>query len=91
MLGLKHAGKFYNYRLQLHLSKFGCALASGTPSLCKHASKNITFALVIKNFGVKYVGKQNAEHLIQVLQQLYTISIDCKGTLLCVLTIDWYY
>ena len=45
----------------------------------KHATKDTCFSLVVDNFGVKYVGKDTADHLIQALKKLYTISIrlDC--------------
>ena len=91
MSGLKQSGKIANDRLQLHLAKFGYAPVARPSSLWKHVRKNITFALVIDNFGVKYVGKKHAEHLIQVLHQLYTISIHWTGTLFCGINITWDY
>ena len=91
MPGLKQAGKITNNRLKLHLSKFGYAPVAHTTSLWKYSSKNIKFTLAVDNFGVKYVGKQHTEHLIQVLQQLYTLCIDCTGTFFCGLTIAWDY
>ena len=62
-----------------------------TPALWKHATKPITFSLVVDDFGVNYISKENAEHLIQALQKLYTISVNCTGSLFCGLTIDWDY
>ena len=49
------------------------------------------FFFVVDDFGVKHIGKENADHLIQALQKLYTISINWTGSLLCGLTIDWDY
>ena len=57
MTGLKQGGKISNYRLKLNLAKFGYAPVACNPSLLKHAIKNITFTLVIDNFGVKHTGK----------------------------------
>ena len=74
--GLKQAGRIANDCLKLHLSKFGYTLVAITPSLWKHATKNIIFSLVVDNFGVKYVGKDNADHLIQEFKKIYTVSID---------------
>ena len=91
MSGLKQSRKIANGRLQLHLSKFGYTLVARTTSIWKHASKNITLALFVDNFRVKYVGNHHNEHLIQVLQQLHTISIDWNGTFFCGLTIAWDY
>ena len=73
---MKQASRMANDRLHPHLVKFGYTPVACTPSLWKHATKNITFLLVVDDFGVKYVGKENTDHLIQTLNKLYTISID---------------
>ena len=91
MPGLKQAGRIPNDRLQIHLSKFGYSPVAQTPSLWKHAIKDIYFPLVVDNFGVKYFGKETAYHIMQDLQKLYTISIDCTVSLYCGLALDWYY
>ena len=43
------------------------------------------------DFGVKYVGKEHADHLIMALKKNYEISIDEEGTKYCGLTLDWDY
>jgi hypothetical protein len=91
MPGLKQAGRIANDRLQQHLAKFGYAPVARTPSLWKHATRPVTFSLVVDDFGVKYVGKQHAEHLIHSLTQLYQISIDWTGALYLGLTLKWDY
>ena len=57
----------------------------------KHNTKPIWFSLVVDDFGVKYINKENADRLIQALQKLYTISIDWNGSLFYGITIDWDY
>ena len=91
MPSLKQAGRIVNERIKAHLAHFGFAPVPRTPALWKHATKPIILSLVVDNFGVKYTGKENADHLIQALQKLYTISINWTGYLLCGLTIDWDY
>ena len=91
MIGLKQAGHIANDQLKTHLAQFGFAPVPRTPALWKHDTKPILFSLVVDDFGVKYIGKENADHLIQALQNLYTISIDCTGSLFCRLAIDWDY
>ena len=91
MPGLKQAGRIANDRLQKHLATFGYAPVPRTPSLWKHESRPVTFSLVVDDFGVKYVGKEHADHLINALQQLYQISIDWTGTLYLGLTLNWDY
>ena len=91
MPGLKKAGRIANDQLKYHLSKFGFSPVPRTSALCKHATKPIIFSLVVDDFGVKYIGKENADHLVQALQKLYTISINWTGALFCGITIDWDY
>ena len=62
-----------------------------TPALWKHVTRDITFSLVADDFGVKYVGKENAYHLIQDLKKQYTISMDWTGLFFCGLHIQWDY
>ena len=88
MLGLKQAGSIANDQLKAHLAHFGFAPVPITPALWKHTTKTIIFSLVVDEFGVKYISKENVDHLIQSLQILYTISIDWTGYLFCGLTID---
>ena len=81
MPGLKQAGRISNDRLKSHLAHFGFAPVPRTPALWIYATKPIIFSLLVDNFGVKYIRKENADHLIQDLQKLYTISIDWTGSL----------
>jgi hypothetical protein len=91
MPGLKQAGKIANDRLALHLAASGYFPVPRTPALWRHESKAVTFSLVVDDFGVKYVGKENADHLIQALKKMYTISIDWDGELFLGLTLKWDY
>ena len=68
--GLKQAGRIANDRLKSHLAKFGFAPVPRNPALWKHDTKPIWFSLAIDDFSVKYIGKENADHLIQALQKL---------------------
>jgi hypothetical protein len=92
MYGLKQAGIIANQRLTQHLAQYGYYPTPRTPGLWKHATRPVVFCLVINDFaGIKYVGKQHADHLIQALQDLYPCSTDWTGSLYCGLTIDWNY
>ena len=91
MPGLKQAGRIANNRLKAHLDHFGLAPVPRTPELWKHTTKPIIFSLVFNDFGIKYIGKENTDHLIQALQKLYTISIDWTGSFFCGLSISWDY
>ena len=41
--------------------------------------------------GLAKLGKDTADHLIQALKKLYTISIDWTGSLYCSISINWDY
>ena len=91
MPGLKQAGRIANDWLKSHLAHFGFAPVLRTPVLWKHTTIPIILNLAVDEFGVKYIGKENADRLIQSLQKLYTISINWTVSLFCGLTIDWDY
>jgi hypothetical protein len=47
--------------------------------------------LVLDDFGVKYVGQEHAQHLIDTLKKNYKLTEDWSGTLYCGITLDWDY
>jgi len=49
-------------------------------------SRPISFTLVVDDFGIKYVGKEHAEHLMTD-----TVEVDWKGDLYCGIQLDWNY
>ena len=49
------------------------------PGLWKHESRPIMFTLVVDDFGVTYVNKEDAEHLMSVLKQNYEVTEDWEG------------
>ena len=79
MPGLKQAGKIENDRLTQHLAKHGYAPTPHTQSLWTHSTRKITFVLGIDDFGVKYVKKNDFEHLVATLKLLYAITVDYTG------------
>jgi len=54
--------------------------------------KAITLTLVVDDFGVKYVGKERADHLIESIKQTYTkLTKDWTVNLYCGMTLEWDY
>ena len=76
MPGLKQAGRIANERLTKNLQNHGYALCPRTSALWLHNTLLIVFTLVVNNIGVKYTGKHNANHLLNALCALYTITVD---------------
>eukprot|EP00804_Cyclotella_cryptica_P005173 CCRYP_014219-RA/>CCRYP_014219-RA protein AED:0.43 eAED:0.43 QI:0/0/0/1/0/0/2/0/165 len=51
----------------------------------------ICFALCVDDFGIKYVGKEHADNLINTLKGHYEISMDWNGRHCIGLTLHWDY
>ena len=92
MYGLRQAGRIASDKLLPILAKAGYHQSPHTPGLFKHETRPVAFCLVVDDFGVKYVGKENAEHLIQTLQDAeYVITTDWEGKTFCGLNLKWDY
>ena len=90
--GLPQAGILANKLLKKILKPHGYYEVPDTPGLFKHVTRPIQFTLVVDDFGVKYVGKQHAIHLTNILKQNYeSISEDWDGGLYCGVTLRWNY
>jgi hypothetical protein len=46
---------------------------------------------VVDNFGVKYISKDNKNHLITSIKKDYTLTKDWLGDLYCRIQLDWDY
>jgi hypothetical protein len=91
MYGLPKAGIFTNHFLAKRLAPHGYRQKKMTPGLWTHATLPITFSLVVDDFGFKYEGLANANHLINALEKHYTVSKDWTGGMYCVITLQWDY
>jgi hypothetical protein len=49
----------------------------------------ITFTLVVDDFGVKYVGKEHADHLIWCIEQKNELVKDWASNLYCGIKLSW--
>jgi len=61
------------------------------PALWKHNTKPIQFVLVVNDFGIKYLKKEDLDHLIQTLEKHYDVSVDLKGKEFMKIQLDWDY
>jgi hypothetical protein len=89
MYGLPQAGILANELLQRNLAKDGYRPTQHTHGLWTHDTRPISFLLVVDDFGVKYVGREHAEHLMACIKKNYNISSDWNGRAYCGLTLDW--
>ena len=81
--GLPQAGILANKLLRERLCPHGYYEVPHTPGLWKHIARPISFTLVVDDFGIKYVGREHVEHLLNVLKKHYKLAEDWKGELYC--------
>jgi hypothetical protein len=89
--GLSQAGIIAQQLLKEHLQKHGYCQSQLTPGLWKHDTHPISFSLVVDDFGIKYVGEKNTQHLLDTVRQCYKCSCEWKGEQSYRLTIKWDY
>ncbi len=90
--GLPQSGKLSNDQLRERLYKSGYFECATTPGLWKHKWRPITFVLIVDDFGIEYVGKEHADHLLATLTQFYdNVTVDWEGTKFAGIDLDWNY
>jgi hypothetical protein len=80
---LRQAGILANKRLHCKLAPFGYFEHVNTPGLCYHELHPISFTIVVDDFGVKYVEKEDPNHLIASIKAIYALTEDWTGNLYC--------
>ena len=91
MYGLPQSGILANKLLKERLETRGYKEVDHTPGLFKHKTRPVWFTLVVDDLGIKYIGRENVEHLIETLKGFYDLTVDWKGALYCGITLDWHY
>ena len=91
MYGLPHTGIIAQKLLEERLNDHGYHQSKFTPGFWTHESRPICFSLVVDDFGVKYVRKEDAQHLVDVLKENYTISKEWDGEKYNGISLDWDY
>ena len=71
--GLPQAGILANKQLREKLQPHGYYGVAHTPGLWRHVTQPVQFSLVMDDFGVKYVGKGNVQHLCNRFNQIRRI------------------
>jgi hypothetical protein len=62
-----------------------------TPGLWKHLYSHLMFTLVVDDFGIRYINKQDVDDLIAIINKEYKCSQDWTGNRYIGLTINWNY
>ena len=92
MYSLPQAGVLAHAKLKSVLAPHRYAPTKNTPVLWTHSTRPIAFALVVDNFGVKYVREEHAKHLLNtLLENDEGVHEDWGGTQFCGITLKWDY
>jgi hypothetical protein len=91
MYGLPQAGILAYNRLVQHLALSDYTPVKHTHGLFRHATRPVTFSLMVDDFAIKYVNGVNAEHLLATLRSLYNITTDWTASMYCGITLQWHY
>jgi hypothetical protein len=91
MYGPPQAGRLTYNQLTKHLQLAGYVPAGQTPGLFKHITRPICFILVVDDFSLKFVSKDDVHHLINHLNKKYQLTTDWEGKFFCGITLDWDY
>ena len=90
MYGLKEAGKLAYDELKPHLEAWGFYECDFTHGLWRHEDRPIMFNLVVDDFGVQYVGDENADYLYACIDSKYKCVRE-EGNLFCGIHLKWDY
>jgi hypothetical protein len=88
---LPQAGIIAQDLLTKRLHKAGYHQSTITPGYWRHNWLPFSFTLIVDNFGVKYISKNDIDHLTSILKQDYEINTDWEGTQYLQLTLNWDY
>jgi hypothetical protein len=91
MYGLPQAGIMAQDLLEKRLATAGYRQSKTTPGYWTHDWWPISFALVVDDFGMKYIGEEHAQHLINALKTDCKIEEDWDGNRYLGMTLDWAY
>ena len=91
MYGLPQSGIIAQEQLEKRLEKHGYKQSKIIPGFWTHEWRPISFTLVVDDFGVKYVGREHAEHLLAAIKEEYECTADWNGNRYIGLTLDWDY
>lgn len=78
MYGLTYVDIIVQELLDKRLELEGYTRSDKTPGFWYHKWRPISFTLIVDDFGVKYVGKEHANHLLAVVKDHFVVDVNCK-------------
>ena len=89
--GLKESGCIANEDVIDHLASFDYHESKCTKGLFKHTTRDISFTLVVDDFGIKWTKKEDLNHLIAALEQKYEMKVDMESKQYVGIDLNWDY
>ena len=89
--GLKQAGRIAHDNLVQHLKKHGFVQAKKTDGLFTHVLRDISFTLVVDDFGIQYTNKQDCDYLIRIMTEKYKFQVDYDTKQYIRIHLQWDY
>ena len=77
---MPQAGILAQKLLEMQLNEHDYSQSKAVPGIWTHKTQPISFTLIVNDFGVKYVRKEHAMHLISIFKEHYEISEDWSGS-----------
>ena len=74
-----------------HLKKHGYHESAFTKGLFTHESRDISFILVVDDFGVKYTRQADLDHLLHALEEKYEMKLDLEAKQYDGIDLQWDY
>ena len=90
MYGIHQAGILAQQQQEQRLNQHGYYQSDIIPGFWTYESRPILFTLVVDDFGVKYVGKVQVDHLMSILKQHHELESNWTGAKYIGLIIEWY-
>jgi hypothetical protein len=91
LYGLKQSGKIAHDDLVQHLAKYGYSKAKRTDGLFLHKTRDLSFTLVVDDFGIKYTNKDDVNHLIAAVCDKYPLKVDWDAKQYVGIHLQWDY
>ena len=74
LYGLEESGRIAHEDMVDHLASFGYHESKLTKGLFMHETKDISFTLVVDDFGIKWTKEEDLNQLIAALEQKYEMK-----------------
>ena len=91
MYGLKQASILAWDNFVSNLSKHAYHPIKHTTGMWEHETRRTKFCLCVDDFGIKSFSDADNNHLLDSLNQNYTVTVDHQGTNFCVINIYCNY